>query len=196
MTLPETWRASPGLPSLVSSCLMPASSCVSSPGLWASVEQLGGLCALPCRQALALDPYLEEDPCTLRDTHIDPNTRRRQPLSHSGPQTPYPPQGQPHVITPDTGVTPSDINACHLIQPSTLATLCRQPEALSPPGQVVTDRHPVTLADSHISGNWCTHDTPPTSVKGAVCAGLPGRPRGFRGWFYLQETRIFTMLYF
>ena len=68
MTLPETWRASPGLPYLVFSCLMPASSCVSSPGLWASVEQLGGLCALPkcpavpCRQALALAPYLEEDP--------------------------------------------------------------------------------------------------------------------------------------
>lgn len=74
MTLPETWRASPGVPFLVSSCLMPAYSCVSSPGLWASVEQLGGLCALPCRQALALDPYLEEDPLGSAHCLPEPST--------------------------------------------------------------------------------------------------------------------------
>lgn len=47
------------------------------------------------------------DPSTLRDTHIDPVTHGEGSPSHSGPQRPCLARGWPHVITPDTGVTPS-----------------------------------------------------------------------------------------
>lgn len=100
------------------------------------------------------------------------------------------------MITSDTGVTPSDINACHLIQPSTLATLCRQPQALSPPGQVVTDRHPVTLADSHSRGNWYTYDTPPHLCQGSCLRLAAWEAEGIQGLvLFAGNTGIYNVLF-
>lgn len=64
----------------------------------------------------------------------------------------------------------------------------------------MTDRHPITLADSRCSlGLGHTWAPPPASLRPpqGSCLGLATREaEGLGGWLYVQETRIFTMLYF
>lgn len=122
--------------------------------------------------------------------------------SHSGPQKPCSAWGPTwsqetrhihSVPTPSrTGVSPH--TAQHL---RTLSVT--NPRTSSPPGQTVTDTLSHWLTHT-AAGNWGAHrhalPLAPAPLKEAVWAQPPGRPRGFRGWFYLQETRVFTMLYF
>ena len=121
--------------------------------------------------------------------------------SHSGPQE--------ACSAPASATGPQDAGALPPVtlthqrvashSPAPLAALWHQPTHFVTPWPG-GDRHPVTLADSH--GSWelgrrgRALPPAPTPLKGAVWARLPGRPRGSRGWFYLQETRVFTTLYF
>lgn len=43
------------------------------------------------------------------------------------------------------------------------------------------DRHPVTLADSHSSGNWCTHDMPPHLRQGSCLSRAACEAKGIQG---------------
>lgn len=70
---------------------------------------------------------------------------------------------------------------------------------LSPPGQAVTDSYPVHQLTHTAARNWGTRGQSrlqPHPSKGTICALPPRRPRGLRGWFYMQETQVFTIVYF
>lgn len=94
----------------------------------------------------------DREPVTSRSTHTLPPGRR-----------PCHTQGQAPVITPDASVTfPHHrcVTSQHPGSPSGTNPHTWSP----PPGQAVTDRHPVTPADSQRRGNWGARGRPPPRV--------------------------------